>query len=74
MVGHLSWKGRACSPGMQALLLKLIGTCAFLYAGDIFPEFLEQNEGSNNVEDPDSTMETALLQIHDVERLHRRLN
>ena len=44
-------------PGMQAAFVEIgLERAAFLYAGDIFPEFLEQNDSSVNIEDPDSTV------------------
>ena len=44
-------------PGMQAAFVEIgLERAGFLYAGDIFPEFLEQGEDSINIEDPDTTV------------------
>ena len=44
-------------PGMQAAFVEIgLERAGFLYAGDIFPEFLEQGEDSINIDDPDTTV------------------
>ena len=46
-------------PGMQAAFVDIgLERAAFLYAGDIYPEFLEQ-DGQQGNEDPDSTVVEA---------------
>lgn len=46
-------------PGMQAAFVDIgLERAAFLYAGDIYPEFLERNEPSH-IEDPEATIAEA---------------
>ncbi len=48
-------------PGMQAAFVDIgLDRAAFLYAGDIYPEFLETKKNPKDLDDPDATMSEAI--------------